>query len=59
MIEKYTTLNNNLELKKHEILSAARQNAKQIIGDANKQIERTIADIKAAQAKKEETAMAR
>lgn len=59
MIEKYTTLNNNLELKKHDILSDARQSAKQIIGDANKQIERTIADIKAAQAKKEETAMAR
>lgn len=59
MIEKYTALKNNIELKKHEILSAARQNAKQIIGDANKQIERTIADIKTAQANKQETAAAR
>ena len=46
MIEKYTHLNNTLELKKHEILSAARQNAKQIIADANKKIEHTIAEIK-------------
>ncbi|MBO7200998.1 MAG: Smr/MutS family protein [Bacteroidales bacterium] len=59
MIEKYTHLNNTLELKKHEILSAARQNAKQIIADANKKIEHTIAEIKTAQAKKEETLAAR
>lgn len=59
MIEKYTNLNNTLELKKHEILSAARQNAKQIIADANKKIEHTIAEIKTAQAKKEETMAAR
>ena len=59
MIEKYTKLNNSLELKKHEILSAARQSAKQIIADANKKIEHTIAEIKTAQAKKEETQAAR
>lgn len=59
MIEKYTNLNNSLELKKHDILTAARQNAKQIIADANKKIEHTIAQIKTAQAKKEETAKAR
>lgn len=59
MIEKYTNLNNSLELKKHEILSAARQSAKQIIADANKKIEHTIAEIKTAQAKKEETQAAR
>lgn len=59
MIEKYTKLNTTLETKKHEILSTARQNAKQIITDANKQIERTIAEIRTAQAKKEETLQAR
>lgn len=59
MIEKYTKLNNSLELKKHDILSAARRSAKQIIADANKKIEHTIAEIKTAQAKKEETQAAR
>ena len=55
VIEKYTKLNENLETQKHKILSDARHEAKQIIREANKAVEQTIADIKKAQAEKEET----
>ena len=55
VIEKYTKLNENLETQKHKILSDARSEAKQIIREANKAVEQTIADIKKANAEREET----
>ena len=55
VIEKYTKLNENLETQKHKILSDARHEAKQIIREANKAVEQTIADIKKANAEREET----
>ena len=59
VIKKYQLLNDKLESKKHEILSQARQQAKQILTDANRTVEQTISDIKTAQAEKERTAQAR
>ncbi len=55
VIEKYTKLNESLETQKHKILSDARSEAKQIILEANKAVEQTIADIKKANAEREET----
>lgn len=59
VIKKYQQLNEKLESKKHEILSQARQQAKQIISDANRTVEQTISEIKTAQAEKERTIQAR
>ena len=55
VIEKYQTLTNKLEDKRYDILSEARKQARQIIADANRTVERTIADIKAANAERERT----
>lgn len=55
VIVKYQKLNEKLESKKYEILSAARSEAKQILQDANRTVEQTISDIKTAQAEKEQT----
>lgn len=55
VIEKYTKLNSSLESQRHKILADARNEAKQIIRDANKAVEQTIAGIKQANAEKEET----
>ena len=55
IVQKYNTLNANLENKKYDILSKARAEARQIIADANKKVEKAIADIKLANAQKEET----
>ena len=59
VIDKYQRLSEKLESKKYEILSQARHEAKQILTDANRTVEQTISDIKAAQAEKEATAQAR
>ena len=56
---KYQQMTEKLEGKKYEILSAARKEAQQIISDANRTVERTISDIKEAQAEKERTQQAR
>ena len=57
--EKYQRLNRNLEEKKYEILSAARKEAQQILADANRTVEQTIAAIKEAKAERESTQQAR
>ena len=57
--EKYQRLNDNLQARRHEIISSARHEAQQILTDANRTVERTISDIKSANAEKEATQQAR
>ena len=57
--EKYQRLNDNLQARRHEIIGGARREAQQILADANRTVERTISDIKSAQAGKEATQAAR
>lgn len=57
--DKYQQLNRQLESRKHEILSAARKEAQQILADANRTVERTISEIKSAQAERERTLLIR
>ncbi len=59
VVEKYRRLSEQLEAKKYTILSTARQEAKQILADANRTVERTIADIRQSHADKERTQQAR
>ena len=59
VVEKYQRLTEKLENRKYDILSEARQQARQILADANRTVERTIADIKEANAEKERTQKAR
>lgn len=56
---KYQRLSDKLEGKKHDILSAARKEAQQILTDANRTVEQTISDIRTAQAEREATLQAR
>ena len=56
---KYQHLTETLENKRHEIISSARNEARQILSDANRTVERTISDIRAAQAEREATLQAR
>ena len=56
---KYQRLNEQLEGRRHEILSNARKEAQQILADANRTVEQTISDIKSAQAERERTLQAR
>ncbi|MBP5546475.1 MAG: Smr/MutS family protein [Bacteroidales bacterium] len=56
---KYQRLNDNLQSRRHEIISSARREAQQILTDANRTVERTISDIKSAKAEKEATQQAR
>ncbi len=56
---KYQRLNDNLQARRHEIISGARREAQQILSDANRTVERTISDIKSAKAEKEATQQAR
>ena len=56
---KYQRLNNNLQSRRHEIIGGARREAQQILADANRTVERTISDIKSAQAEREATQAAR
>lgn len=57
--QKYQRLNDNLQARRHEIISGARREAQQILSDANRTVERTISDIKSAKAEKEATQQAR
>ena len=57
--QKYQRLNDRLESRKQDIIGAARQQAQQILADANRTIERTISDIKSANAEREATMRAR
>ncbi len=59
MIGKYEDLSRTLEGRKSDILQQSRQEARKILSDANRIIEKTIRDIKEAQASKEETRKAR
>ena len=56
---KYQRLTENLEGRRHEILSTARKEAQQIIADANRTVEQTISEIRTAQAERESTLKAR
>ena len=56
---KYQNLTENLEGRRHEILSNARKEAQQIIADANRTVEQTISEIRTAQAERESTLKAR
>lgn len=59
VIAKYQKLTEKLEEKRYDILTEARKQARQIIADANRTVERTIADIKEANAERESTQQAR
>lgn len=59
IVEKYQTLLSQLEAQKKEIIAKARQEARDIIADSNKAVERTISDIRTAQADKQRTREAR
>jgi DNA mismatch repair protein MutS2 len=56
---KYERLNADIENRKAAILHKAKEEAKQILADANQKIEKTIADIRAANAQKEAANIAR
>ncbi len=55
IIEKYNEQAENLNRERREIIHAARQEAKDLLTKSNATIERTIHDIKRAQAEKEQT----
>ena len=57
--QKYQRLSSQLEERRHEIVGKARREAQQILADANRTVERTISDIKSAQAEREATRQAR
>lgn len=57
--QKYQRLNDNLQSRRHDIISQARREAQHILEDANRTVERTISDIKSAKAEKEATQQAR
>ena len=59
LIAKYEKLINDVERSKKEILQKAREEAQQQLLDSNKLIERTIKEIREAQADKERTKAAR
>jgi len=59
LITKYEKLTGTLEKSKKEILENARAEALQMVSEANRTIERTIREIKEAQAEKEQTKTAR
>lgn len=59
VITKYQGLTEKLESKRYDILTKARQEARQILADANRTVEQTISDIKSANAEKERTQLAR
>lgn len=59
LIGKYERLTADLEKKKKEILEEARMKALQMVTDANRTVERTVKEIREAQAEKERTKTAR
>lgn len=59
MIDKYQKLENELEQQKKQIIQQARLEAKQILANTNKTIEKTIREIRESGAEKEKTKMLR
>lgn len=59
MVEKYTSLYEELEKSKKQIIKEAQKVAVNIIEESNKTIEKTIRDIKEAEADKEKTKLLR
>ena len=59
LIRKYEKLSGDLEKSKKEILENARNEALKLVSEANKTIEKTIKEIKEAEAEKEKTKLAR
>ncbi|MCK9204290.1 MAG: Smr/MutS family protein [Bacteroidales bacterium] len=59
LVHKYEKLNADLETKKKEILEKARNEARQLLDDSNRIIEKTIKEIREAQAEKSKTKEAR
>ena len=55
MIDKYQKLNSELEQRKNEILNEARRDAKKILAESNRMIEKTIKEIRETSADKETT----
>ncbi len=55
MIDKYQNLNSELEQRKNEIINEARREAKKILADSNRMIEKTIKEIRESSAEKEKT----
>lgn len=55
MLEKYETSAGELKTQRNEIIREARREAKEILSGVNAQIERTILEIRNAQAEKERT----
>ncbi len=55
IVEKYNTQAESLNAERREIIRAAKQEAKEILEQSNSTIERTIHDIRLAQAEKEQT----
>ncbi|MEI6433834.1 MAG: Smr/MutS family protein [Bacteroidota bacterium] len=55
LISKYQKLNGDLEAKKREIIEKARVEAREILDNANKTIEKTIREIRESQAEKNRT----
>ncbi|MCX6306267.1 MAG: Smr/MutS family protein [Bacteroidetes bacterium] len=55
LIHKYEKLNADLESKKKEIIEKARHEARQLLDNSNKIIEKTIKDIRESQAEKART----
>ena len=56
---KYQRLSEQLEERRHQILSDARKEAQQILTDANRMVEQTISEIRSAQAERERTLQSR
>lgn len=59
VVQKYQTLTEKLESRRHDIVDEARKQARQIIDNANAAVERTIAEIKKSNAEREHTKMVR
>ncbi len=57
--DKYARLSTEIEKNKKQILEKAREEALQIIKNANKDVEKTIREIKESQAEKEKTRLSR
>jgi DNA mismatch repair protein MutS2 len=57
--EKYTKLSSEIENNKKQLLAEAREEALRIIRNANKEVEKTIREIKESQADKEKTRISR
>lgn len=55
LLEKYEDTSKDLISKRNEIIREAKREAKEILGNTNAKIEKTIRDIRAAEAEKERT----